>query len=149
MHTRTKGKSRSTKPYKREAPQWVTLTPEEIENKVVELAKQGLSTSKIGITMRDMFGVPDITMSTGKKVGTILAENDAAPQLPEDFTNLITKALRLRKHMFANHKDKHNKRALNLTEAKIRRLGKYYRRAAVLPEDWKYDPETVERLITQ
>ena len=119
-----------------------------IEKKVVELAGQDKSTSEIGTMMRDTFGVPDVKLSTGKKVNRILKENNAAQNLPEDFTNLITKALRLRKHLDNNHKDKHNKRALNLTESKVRRLGKYYRRKKILPVDWKYDPQTAERLIT-
>jgi len=148
MHVRRKGVSRSTKPLRKEAPEWVALSSDEIEKKVVELAGQDNSTSEIGTIMRDTFGVPDVKLSTGKKVNKILKENSVAPDLPEDFTNLVTKALRLRKHLVKNHKDNHNKRALNLTESKIRRLGKYYRRKKILPVDWKYDPLTVERLIT-
>ncbi|MCL7415370.1 MAG: 30S ribosomal protein S15 [ANME-2 cluster archaeon] len=149
MHTRRRGQSRSTKPLRKEVPEWVTLSSDEIEKKVVELAKLDNSTSKVGIIMRDMYGVPDITLSTGKKVSKILEESDVAPEYPEDFVNLVTKALRLRKHLAVNHKDQHNKRALNVTEAKVRRLGKYYRQRGVLSVDWKYDPKTVERLITQ
>ncbi len=148
MHIRRKGISRSTKPLRTEPPNWIALSSDEIEKKVVELAGQDKSTSEIGTIMRDTFGVPDVKLSTGKKVNTILKENNAAQNLPEDFTNLITKALRLRKHLAINHKDKHNKRALNLTESKVRRLGKYYRRKKILPVDWKYDPLTAERLIT-
>ena len=148
MHIRRKGISRSTKPLRKEPPSWIALSSDEIEKKVVELAGQDKSTSEIGTMMRDTFGVPDVKLSTGKKVNRILKENNAAQNLPEDFTNLITKALRLRKHLDNNHKDKHNKRALNLTESKVRRLGKYYRRKKILPVDWKYDPQTAERLIT-
>lgn len=149
MHTRRKGSSGSTKPLRTEAPQWVILSPDEIEKKVLELANLGHSTSKIGIIMRDVYGVPDIALSTGKKVSAILQANDAAPRVPEDFANLITKVLRLRAHLTENHKDNHNKRALNLAEAKVRRLAKHYRRTGVLPKDWKYSPDTVERFITQ
>ncbi|HUW66441.1 MAG TPA: 30S ribosomal protein S15, partial [Candidatus Nanoarchaeia archaeon] len=35
MHTRKKGSSRSTKPLRTEAPEWVTLSSDEIEIKVV------------------------------------------------------------------------------------------------------------------
>ncbi|MCL7412388.1 MAG: 30S ribosomal protein S15 [ANME-2 cluster archaeon] len=149
MHTRKRGQSRSTKPLRKEVPAWVTLSSDEIEKKVVELSKLDNSTSKIGIIMRDMYGVPDISLSTGNKVSKILGENNIGPELPEDFTNLVTKALRLRKHLAVNHKDQHNKRALNITEAKVRRLGKYYLRSGALPKGWKYDPKTAERLITQ
>ena len=149
MHTRRKGVSRSTKPLRNEAPQWVTLSSEDIEKKVVELAKQDKTTSQIGIIIRDTYGVPDIKLSTGKKVTRILKDNDAGPSLPEDISNFIIKALRLRKHIVKNHKDRHNKRALNLTEAKVRRLGKYYSRNGVMPTNWKYNPDTAERLVVQ
>jgi small subunit ribosomal protein S15 len=149
MHIKRKGVSRSKKPHRKEPHQWVGLSADEIEKKIVEFAKQDNSTSNIGIMLRDIYGVPDIKLSTGKRVLKILDENSAAPSLPEDFSNLVTKAIRLRKHLTNNHKDKHNKRALNLTESKIRRLGKYYRRTGVLPESWKYDPLTAERLITR
>ena len=39
----------------------------------------------------------------------------------------MIKALGLRKHLGDNKKDLHNKRQLNLTESKIRRLVRYYR----------------------
>lgn len=148
MHTRRKGKSRSTKPLRTEKPVWVTLSAGEIEKRAVELVRQGNSTSKTGLILRDMYGVPDIKLSTGKKLGKILKENNAVPPLPEDFTNLIVKALKLRKHLSNNAKDNHNKRSLNNIESKIRRIGKYYIRSGALPQDWKYVPETAERLIT-
>ena len=61
-----------------------------------------------------------------KKITTILKEHNVTPNVPEDLTNLIVKALKLRKHLSVNKKDVHNKRSLNLTESKIRRLVKYY-----------------------
>lgn len=60
----------------------------------------------------------------------------------------MRKAIRMRKHMVGNHHDVHNMRWLNLTENKIRRLAKYYRRSGKLSADWKYDPKTAEMLIT-
>ncbi|KAB3548078.1 MAG: 30S ribosomal protein S15, partial [ANME-2 cluster archaeon] len=45
--------------------------------------------------------------------------------------------------------DVHNKRALQLTESKIRRLVKYYRRTGTLPKDWVYRADTAEMLITR
>ena len=67
--------------------------------------------------------------------------------IPEDLQNLMRKALRMRKHIEENKKDVHNKRVLQLTESKIRRLVKYYRRNKVLPEDWKYKPEIAEVIL--
>lgn len=149
MHTRTKGKSGSTRPIRSEAPAWSTATTEEITKVVLDLWKQGISTSVIGMVLRDNYGVPDVKLATGKKVTDILKDNNEEPNVPEDLYNLIVKAIGLRKHLVLNNKDVHNKRSLQSTESKIRRLVKYYQSAKVLPADWKYKPETAEMLITR
>ena len=61
--------------------------------------------------------------------------------LPEDMYNLVRKAVNLRKHMDKNKKDYTSYRGLELTESKIRRLAKFYKREKALPEAWKWDPE--------
>jgi small subunit ribosomal protein S15 len=60
----------------------------------------------------------------------------------------MRKALHVRKHIKANKKDVHNKRALQLTENKIRRLVKYYHDSRRLALDWTYSPETAEILVS-
>ncbi|HDS45842.1 MAG TPA: 30S ribosomal protein S15 [Methanomicrobia archaeon] len=151
IYARRRGRSSSKRPFsmrlKQVAPDWVELSSEEIESKVVELRNQGLSSSEIGIRLRDSLSVPSVPLVTGKKIMSILKEQERASKLPEDIQNLMRKALRIRKHLDVNKRDIHNKRALQLTESKIRRLAKYYRRANVLPEDWKYKPETAEVLM--
>jgi small subunit ribosomal protein S15 len=149
MHTRRKGNSGPTRPLRTEVPSWSTMTNEEITNVVTDLWKQGMSTSEIGMVLRDKYGVPDVKLATGKKITKILKENGEKFAVPEDLYNLIVKAIGMRKHMSYNHKDVHNKRALQNTESKIRRLVKYYQSAKVLPADWKYKPETAEMLITR
>jgi small subunit ribosomal protein S15 len=46
-----------------------------------------------------------------------------------------------------NHKDLHNKRALELTEAKIRRLAKYYINEGKLESDWKYKRDQLRLMV--
>lgn len=151
IYARKRGRSGSKRPFslrlKQTAPEWVEMPAEEVENKVVELHNQGLSTSQIGILMRDSYSVPSIALVTSKKITKILEENESAGALPEDLQNLMRKALGLRKHLGVNKTDIHNKRALQLTESKIRRLVKYYKREKVLPEDWKYKPEIAEVIM--
>jgi small subunit ribosomal protein S15 len=62
---------------------------------------------------------------------------------------MFKKAVRLRKHLGANKSDKHNRRILNLTEAKIKRLLYYYKKSGVVPKDWHYKPEEVSLLIKE
>ena len=149
MHTRKKGKAGSTRPMRTEAPAWSPMNVDEITKVILDLWKQGNSTSEIGMILRDQYGVPDIKLATGMKTTQILTENNVAPNVPEDLTNLIVKAIGIRKHLAINTKDVHNRRSLQSTESKIRRLVKYYQSTKVLPKEWKYKPETAEMLITR
>ncbi len=149
MHTRRKGRSGSTRPVFDEPRPWSNVNKEEIENTITQLATQGKSSSEIGMILRDSHGVPDVTLTTGKKIIGILKEKKVAPRVPEDIYNLINKVLELQKHLDKNPKDVHNKRALNNMVSKIRRLEKYYHREGVLPDTWKYSPEKAEMLISR
>ncbi len=153
MYARKRGKSGSKKPLnsslRKTAPEWTDLTAKEVEKKVVELYERGHSTSEIGMTLRDSQGVPSVALVTGKKITSILKEKGIAKEIPEDLQNLMRKALKIRKHLETNKKDIHTKRALQLTESKIRRLAKYYSREKVLPEEWRYKPETAEFIMRE
>ena len=54
---------------------------------------------------------------------------------------LIRRAVMVRKHLEENRKDMTAKRGLQLTESKIKRLIKYYKKNGKLASEWKYDPE--------
>jgi small subunit ribosomal protein S15 len=86
-------------------------------------------------------------LATGKSISKILKEKNISPQLPEDLTNLMRKAVKLGEHLKINNKDVHNTRALRLTEAKILRLAKYYRSNNVIPDDWKYSLSNAKLLV--
>ncbi len=137
IHARTKGKSGSSKPATADLS-FVTMKKAEIEKKVVELAKQDINSSLIGLMLRDTYGVPSVKLTTGKSVSDILKENKIAPAVPEDLNNLVVKAIKLKKHISNNTRDIHNKRGLILIESKIRRLSKYYKNKNRLPRNWSY-----------
>lgn len=148
IHARRKGKSGSTHPVDRNNhPNWSALNTREVESRVIELAKQGKSTSEIGMILRDQYAVPDVKIATGKKIQKILETNKIKKEIPEDLRNLIHTALQLRKHLDSNKNDLHNKRGLHLTESKIRRLAKYYHSKNRLPENWKYSPEQAKLMF--
>ncbi|MDK2791131.1 MAG: small subunit ribosomal protein [Methanothermococcus sp.] len=147
LHSGKRGSSGSKRPLRTEVPTWVTLTPEEIENKIVELAKEGKDSAIIGMILRDTYGVPDVKLITGKSITKIMKENDLYPEVPEDLINLMKKAVNLRNHLEQNPRDIHSRRGLQLTESKIRRLVKYYRNTGVLPVKWRYTPEKARLLV--
>jgi small subunit ribosomal protein S15 len=79
----------------------------------------------------------------------ILEERGEKMDYPEDLVNLMRKAVRMHRHMTENHNDVHNKRALQLTEAKIRRLGKYYSKRGVLPDKWSYRLDKAKLIVAE
>ncbi len=140
MPKKEKGKSHSIRPVTKRPPSWCKYQPEEVEALVVKLAREGYPPSIIGTVLRDQYAIPLVKSITGKSITQILKEAGLALTLPEDLESLIKKATRLHTHLEKNHKDLHNKRALQLVEAKIHGLSKYYKRKGVLPENWKYKP---------
>ena len=147
IHARRKGKSGSTHPLREKHPEWSSLNPREIESRVLELAKNEKSTSEIGIILRDQYAVPDVKVATGKSISQILENNNIKSEIPEELRNLIRTALKLKKHIETNAKDLKNRRNLQLTESKIRRLTSYYTQKGRLPEGWKYSLEQAKLLF--
>ncbi len=128
-------------------PDWVEYSTEEIEELILKLTKEGNSTSKIGIILRDQHGIPNVKAVTGKKITQILADHDQNPEYPEDLMNLIRRAVNIRDHLKENPKDLHTKRGLQIIESQIRRLGRYYVREGVMPEGWRYDAQKAALLV--
>ena len=147
MHARRKGKSCSKRPLITENPAWVTLSATEIEDIIVKMAKDGNNSAKIGLVLRDQYGVPDVKLATGQTITAIMKEKGVAPALPEDLANLMRRAIDLNVHLKENRGDISNRRGLMLIEAKIRRLERYYKANNVLPADWKYSLNTAELML--
>ena len=150
MHTRRRGSSGSDRPAADEPPEWSDVDSDDIEARVVELAAQGHDPSVIGLKLRDEgvkgTPIPNVKLATGKKVTEILDDHDASPEIPEDLRNLMERAIGLREHVDENGQDHSNKRALQNTESKIRRLANYYR-GDELDEDFKYSYENAVELL--
>ena len=150
MHSRRRGSSGSDRPAADDPPEWSDVDADAVEERVVELAENGHSPSEIGLKLRDEgvdgTPVPDVTLVTDKKVTEILEEHDADPEFPEDLRNLMERAVRLREHMDENPTDHQNKRALQNTESKIRRLVDYYRGDEV-DEEFTYSYDTAKDVL--
>jgi len=137
-----KGRAQSTRPVGKRPPAWAKYTPEEVESLIVKLAREGHNTSKIGVILRDQYGIPLTKPIAGKSVMEIVKQAGLAPPIPEDLDVLLKRASRLAVHLEKNRKDSYNVRSLQNVEAKIHKLAKYYKREGVLPADWKYEAKT-------
>lgn len=138
MHSRKRGKAKSHKPVGRPKPD-SELSNKEIEDLIVQLAKDGYTPSQIGNKLRDEHNVLDVKASLGKKLAQVTKEHDLALELPEDLRNLVRKAVMLRKHLQDNKQDEPAKRGLKLTESKVQRLAKHHKDTGKLDKNWKYD----------
>jgi len=130
-----------------ENPEWVPLTATEIEDLIVQFTENGLTSAKIGLILRDQYGVPNVRLATGKTVTEIMKEKGVMPDLPEDLSNLMRRAISLNVHVKNHRGDVANLRGLNLIEARIRRLERYYKRMGVLPATWKYSLANAEIML--
>ena len=138
MPKQEKGKSHSIRPVSRRPPSWCKYQPEEVESFIIKLAKEGHSLSSIGTVLRDQYAIPLVKPIVGKSISDVLEGAGLAPSMPEDLSNLMKKAQSLAVHIDKNKKDLHNKRNMQIIEARIHKLSRYYKREGVLAKNWKY-----------
>ena len=148
MYGPGKGMSSSALPYRRRAPTWLKMKPDEVTDHICKLAKKGLTPSQIGVTLRDSFGIPQVKNVTGSKILRILKTNGLSSKIPEDLYHMIKKAIAMHKHLERNRKDMDSKFRLILVESRIHRLARYYRRVKSLPPTWKYNSSTAAALVS-
>ncbi len=102
--------------------QKITMKPKEIEEIVVRLARDKVNPAKIGLILRDQHGIPKAKL-LGKKITKILKDNgiNSSPD-----RECVTKRIEeLKKHTQENKQDKKAKRALQILEARLRKIGIY------------------------
>ncbi len=135
MHTRKRGKSRSTRLVLAEKPSWMQ-NDDEIKEEIIKFKKDGLSNSMIGIKLRDQYAVPGVRPVLHQKMGKMLEANGIKDDIPEDLAFLLKRYKNVSKHLLLNKKDISNKRGSQLIMSKILRLMRYYKRTGRLPSDW-------------
>ena len=148
LHSKGKGISSSSIPYKRTPPSWCKVTEQECVEWITKMARRGITPSQIGVLLRDQHGVGLSKPITGNKIVRILRAHGLAPELPEDLYFLVKKAVNIRKHLERNRQDKDAKFRLILVESRIHRLARYYRREGALPPTWKYESATAAQLVS-
>jgi small subunit ribosomal protein S15 len=138
LHTHNHGKAHSIRPIESKFSSWVKQDPKEIEELVIKYAKDGNTSSQIGIKLRDQHAIPLVKPIINKTISDILDQNDLKSEIPEDLNNIVTKAVGLQKHLKSNKNDRRNIRSLELIEAKVHRLSVYYKKIGRIPKNWKY-----------
>jgi ribosomal protein S15P/S13E len=96
------------------------LSQEEFEKKVLALAKKGLTSEKIGETLRKENIHPK---EYNKKISKILGEKYVNP----DLKNIEEKLEKIKKHYEKNKQDKRAMREKDRIFAQLRKLKKYFK----------------------
>ena len=138
MHTHNHGKAHSIRPIELKKPDWIKMESKEIEELIVKYANEGMTSSQIGIKLRDQHAIPLVKPILNKTISDVLKENDLVPEIPEDLNNIVLRAVNLQKHLKENKGDSRNVRSLELIEAKVHRLSTHYKNKGIIPKKWKY-----------
>jgi small subunit ribosomal protein S15 len=138
MHAHTRGKSHSVRPVSMNIPNWLTQDNAQVSSLILQLSREGLTPSEIGVRLRDQHAIPLAKPIIGKSITNVLSESGLARDMPEDLDQLVKKALGLQRHLRSHNTDHRNVRSLELIESKIHRLSRYYKEKGKLQKNWKY-----------
>ncbi len=98
------------------------LTQSDYEKEIIALAKKGLTSEKIGETLRQKNIHPK---NYKKKISQILKEKDL--YINPDLKNVETKLEGIKKHLETNKQDKRAKREKDRIFSQVRKLKKYFK----------------------
>ncbi len=127
---KTKTETKNSKTEKTDKPKFSVskkTKKNDIEEIVVKLAKQGMTSEKIGLVLRDTYGISKTKLKLSeKKISQILKENNLYEDA--DLKNLDKKIESIKKHLTKNKQDKRTRRALTILNARLKKLKKYKKR---------------------
>ena len=103
-------------------PEWLKTGEKDIETIIIKLAKQNLTSEKIGLVLRDSYGIPRAKL-LGKRINEILKAKNLYKD--SDLSNLEKKQLKIKKHLEKNKQDKNARRAFIILSARIKKLKEY------------------------
>ncbi len=147
LHSKKKGKSGTKRPKSTDEPSWVTMSKDDLQELILKNAREGVSTAKIGLLLRDQHGIANVRTILGMPIGAFLAKENVSPEYPDDLLNLIKKAVRMSTHLKGTKNDTHNNVKLGHVESKINRLVKYYSGKGRIPQGWKYERDKAALLV--
>jgi len=104
-------------------PTWLKYTKEEVEAIILKLSKKDLTSEKIGLVLRDQYGIPSVKLY-GIKIKDVLKEKFKEPTN----INLETRLNTIIEHFKKNKQDKKAERSLIITKAKLKKRIEYQKK---------------------
>jgi small subunit ribosomal protein S15 len=96
---------------------------QDVEKIIIDLAKQGNTSEKIGLILKQKHNIKNVRKETGKRISEILREKDL--YIDADIKNLKEKISQLEKHLSKNKHDYPTKRIFPIKSSQLRRFEKY------------------------
>ena len=113
---------KTKKTEKLEKPVWLKYTEDEVKEIILKLAEKVLTSEKIGLALRDQYGIPK-TKIYNIKIGQVLKEKNKF--IEPALSNLQKRTERIEEHYKKNKQDKKAGRSLILVKAKLKIVKDY------------------------
>jgi len=104
-------------------PTWLKYTKEEVVAIVKKLAEKDITSEKIGLILRDQYGIPSVRLY-GIKMKEAMEDKFQEPTT----LNLDKKLKKIIDHFKKNKQDKKSERALVITKAKLKKRTDYIKK---------------------
>lgn len=111
-----------------EKPVWLKYTAEEVKGIILKLANKNMTAEKIGLTLRDQYGIPK-TKLYGFKIKEVLKEKDKYDD--PNTKNLKTNVDKILEHYKKNKGDKKAERSLIIKKAQLKKREEYLIKKAI------------------
>ncbi|MBR9704906.1 hypothetical protein GOV12_05825 [Candidatus Pacearchaeota archaeon] len=105
---------------KLEKPVWLKYTKKEIEAIIVKLANKDMTAEKIGLTLRDQYGIPKVKLYD-IKIKEVMGDK----YKDQNTINLNNKIDAITLHNRKYHGDQKAKRQLNIAKANLKKRKEY------------------------
>ncbi|MEK6848906.1 MAG: hypothetical protein AABX65_04740 [Nanoarchaeota archaeon] len=112
-----------------EKPIWVKHTPQQVTEIIIQLAKENTPTEKIGLILRDTYGIPKAKL-LGLKISKVINQ-ELGKKTDSSLTNMSKNVEQLKKHLSANKQDKKAKQTLIKKTGLLIKLKKHYAKEKV------------------
>lgn len=110
-----------------EKPLWLKHTPQQVKEIIIKLAAQNVPEEKIGLVLRDTYGIPKVKL-LGLKIGRTINQ-ETGKKVNSTLFNMEKKVAHLKKHFEKNKQDKHSRQSLIKKASKLSKLKKHYEKA--------------------
>lgn len=101
-------------------PAWLKYTKEEIKAIILKLTNKDLTAEKIGLILRDQYGIPNVKLYN-LKIKDVMGEKFSEPSI----INLEKKLGKIIKHFEKNKQDKKAGRSLIIAKSKLKKRTEY------------------------